>query len=205
MNWGEIKKQTLYKLFAQNSDGGIDAARARAYLPAMPQAACEGLALLCLHAKARRGRLTLDAGALSGEGGVCRCDLAEAAEDFLALETDGVYFDSGARRDRVSDYTLAGGHMLLLPKRSAGAWVIYYTAAPPAVTERTPDGEEPPLAPEAAALLPLYMASQLMKDDDAALASQYRADFERGMETLRRSRSAAGREDAEFFCASGWW
>lgn len=37
---------------------------------------------------------------------------------------------------------------------------------------------------DACILMPLYMASQLMKDDDISLATQYRNEFEAGLDNL---------------------
>lgn len=37
---------------------------------------------------------------------------------------------------------------------------------------------------DACVLMPLYMASQLMKDDDISLATQYRNEFEVGLQNL---------------------
>lgn len=37
---------------------------------------------------------------------------------------------------------------------------------------------------DACILIPLYMASQLMKDDDISLATQYRNEFEAGLDNL---------------------
>lgn len=54
------------------------------------------------------------------------------------------------------------------------------------LTESTANDEELPFADEACVLIPLYIASQLYKDDDIAQATQYRNEFEIGLQELQR-------------------
>jgi hypothetical protein len=58
------------------------------------------------------------------------------------------------------------------------------------------------LDPEVAAILPLYMASQLYKDDDNAIATVYRNEFEVAREALSQKANVSKRE--EFISESGW-
>ena len=60
-----------------------------------------------------------------------------------------------------------------------------------------------PLDPEVAVLLPLYMASQLYKDDDITLATMYRNEFEVAFSLLQRADT--GEVGGQFTCATGWW
>jgi len=55
------------------------------------------------------------------------------------------------------------------------------------ITRATPDGYEFKLDNKGVELLPLYMASQLYKDEDVGLASIYRNEFEVGREQFLRS------------------
>ena len=55
------------------------------------------------------------------------------------------------------------------------------------ITPITPDDYEFKLDSTGAELLPLYMASQLYKDEDAGLAAIYRNEFEVGREQFLRS------------------
>lgn len=48
----------------------------------------------------------------------------------------------------------------------------------------TDDDYEMTTYDEACVLIPFYIASQLYKDDDVSLATQYRNEFETGLETL---------------------
>lgn len=52
------------------------------------------------------------------------------------------------------------------------------------IDDATADDWEIPFAEEACVLIPLYIASQLYKDDDIAQATQYRNEFEAGLQEL---------------------
>ena len=58
------------------------------------------------------------------------------------------------------------------------------------------------LDPEVEALIPLYMASQLYKDDDNAIATVYRNEFEVGRDAL--SQGALIPKKEKFVTSSGW-
>ena len=49
----------------------------------------------------------------------------------------------------------------------------------------------------------MYMASQLYKDDDLAIATTYRNEFETAFERLQNRQ--AENIDTEFTSESGWW
>ena len=53
-----------------------------------------------------------------------------------------------------------------------------------AITDETADSYEIPLPEDACVLIPLYIASQLYKDDDVSQATQYRNEFEVGLQDL---------------------
>lgn len=52
------------------------------------------------------------------------------------------------------------------------------------ITDKTKDTYEIQLPPDACVLIPLYIASQLYKDDDIAQATAYRNEFEVGLQDL---------------------
>ena len=92
---------------------------------------------------------------------------------------------------------------VVLPAGVEGPLALYYNAWPAPVTAQTPDEEDLPLDPEVAVLLPLYIASQLYKDDDITLATVYRNEFEVAFSLLQRADS--GEVGGEFTSATGWW
>jgi hypothetical protein len=78
---------------------------------------------------------------------------------------------------------------------------VFYHAYPQQITKDTPDNTVLSLDPEVAVLLPLYMASQLYKEDDNGLATQWRNEFEVARAELRPSESSG---TVTFTSESGW-
>jgi hypothetical protein len=191
MTWKAITEATLQKLFAADSGGVVREDVVRAYAPGFAGAANEGISLLCLAGRPLVRSIAVRMAELPAAGRFRRLELRGAATDFRALE--GV--PPGCR--------LEGEGVLLLPEGGPAEREVRYFAYHEPITQDTPGEYEPALAPEAAVLLPLYMASQLCKDDNLSLSSQYRAEFERGLDALRRAHNARGQ--AGFECATGWW
>lgn len=83
-----------------------------------------------------------------------------------------------------SDYTLEEDGILIIDSKRKGNFIITYKAYPTKITLNTPDSYKFTQPSEMIALLPLYIASELYKDDDIALATQYRNQFEIELESL---------------------
>lgn len=115
-----------------------------------------------------------------------RIDMKEVAEDFYQLAPNEVYqeTDDDPYYIAAEQYYQEAGKYLVIPRAQAGDYTIYYRAYPGQITKDTPDAYELSIDPEVAALLPLYMASQLYKDDDNGIATSYRNEFEVGREVL---------------------
>ena len=204
MTWGEIKTITLQKMFASGGDDPLGDDLALPYLPAMPYAANEGLHLLAAAGRFLQRALTLDAG---GEpaGHMLRYDLRDITGDFYALDTEQIYLETDRGRTPADGAQAEGESILWLPAVPGGVYTVYYYAYPAPVRDNTPDKQELALPPEAAVLLPLYMASQLYKDDDAGLSALYRQEFDVGLEHLRRSAARFRGGRGAFRSATGWW
>ena len=116
------------------------------------------------------------------------------------LESGGIY-------DRAEDFSLEGDDVLVLPGDITGIYTVWYAAYPQVITGSTADSEVLDLAPEAAALLPLYIAGELYKDDDLSMATMFRNEFEDGLQKLRQSYA----DQAKSFGVgkvrntTGWW
>ena len=204
MTWGEIKTIALQKMFAYGGDDPLAQDLAEPYLPAMPHAANEGLSLLATAGRFIQRRLVM---AADGEtpGNMLRCDLREAAPDFYALDPEQIYLSSPAGHAPADTAQTEGESILWLPAVPGGEYIVYYYAYPAPLSEDTPDDQALSLPPEAEVLLPLYMASQLYKDDDPALATLYRQEFDVGLETLRRSAPRLRAGGRAFRSVTGWW
>lgn len=134
-----------------------------------------------------------------------RYDMDSLATDFFMLDETPVSFegtDKTARYLNVSEYHVEGGKILLLPSDLEGNFIIYYKAYPSEITIATPDSYVMPITPEVATLLPLYMASQLYKDDDNGIATSYRNEFEVAFNRLKNPSDGASAE--RFISESGW-
>ena len=173
MTWGEVKQAALQKLFAAR-DGVSTTQANREYMEGMSQAANEGLALLCAENLPLRRCFTVTVEA-SGPRTVPLADLA--ADFWRAGEPEAYRRREDGRLVPAGGFAFAAGR-LLIPESWRGEYEVWYDAAPPRLTDATPDSEELPVEQQAAVILPLYMASQLYKDDDSALATAYRNEFE---------------------------
>lgn len=130
-------------------------------------------------------------------------DMKEIAPDFYMIDPQGIYYEGAYQKYlQTSDFYQEGTKTLVLDRDMIGNFTIYYRAYPEQLTSLTDDTYELPIDPEVYALLPLYMASQLYKDDDNGIATAYRNEFEVGFERLVNSANLSAYE--EFTSESGW-
>lgn len=129
--------------------------------------------------------------------------MPDLVEDFYQLDIQGIFY-TGAYSDylQVSTFYQEGDKTLILPRDMIGSFTVYYLAYPPYFSAETEDEYELPLAPEVVALMPLYMASQLYKDDDNGIATSYRNEFEVAFERLKNNANKSTVK--EFTSISGW-
>ena len=159
----------------------------------MPAAANEGIALLCA-ARPLRGVAELPEGTLEA-------DLGSLAADYGGMGQPEVFCTGGGRLSRVEGWALLGGRMLQLPQGVPGRVLVGYDRTPPRLKDPKPE-DRLELAEDAAALLPLYIASQLYKDEDLGLATLYRNEFELGLDRL--TAPPPGVAGDRFVSTSGW-
>lgn len=134
-----------------------------------------------------------------------RYDLSQMLDDFYMVDNSQVIYEGDAnvaRYTATTDYFQEGFKVMLIHRDKPGNYKVYYKAYAPMITLDTPDDTELALDPEVAALLPLYMASQLYKDDDVGIATIYRNEFEVAFERLTKAVSAPSSE--KFVSVSGW-
>ena len=129
-------------------------------------------------------------------------DLKELAQDFYQLDNNEIMYRDNGYYNRCTDFYIEGKDVLVLPRDKKGTYDIYYRAYPIEITAATEDDYVLPLAPEIIPLLPLYMASQLYKDDDNGIATSYRNEFEVAFERLSNGGNVPVRE--QFVSESGW-
>lgn len=97
------------------------------------------------------------------------------------------------------DHVLYGDSELHVDSTFKGNLILKYEAYPDKIVGSTVDTYIFTMADEMVVLLPLYIASELYKDDDAALAVQYRNQFEVDLEKLN-----IFNEPEEFISHSNW-
>ena len=134
-----------------------------------------------------------------------RYDLRELADDYYMVDPEGIIYEGNREVSRymaTSDWFEEGYNILLLKRDMPGNYKIYYKAYPQEITLTTPNDTELVLYPEVAALLPLYIASQVYKDDDLAVATVYRNEFEVAFERLVKNVEAPSQE--HFVSVTGW-
>lgn len=131
-----------------------------------------------------------------------RYDLSVLAEDFYRI--DSIYYEGeNPRYIQSNEYFFEGNKYLVLNRDMPGNYIVYYKAYPPEITSATLDDYEFPIDSEMAILIPLYMASELYKDDDAGIATGYRNEFEIELERLSDMSQQAPTAE-KFESESGW-
>ena len=120
------------------------------------------------------------------------------------VQPGGVYFtDSSGRTDEYYDGTVIGDKDLILDGSETGTYRVYYYAYPVKATAETAGATDMQIDPDVASLVPLYMASQLWKEEEPGIATAYRNEFEIGRELLVRERNDGF--SSEFRNTTGWW
>lgn len=196
MTWKDIKTATLQKMYAIDTDVPLESDVTLPYIKSMPAAATEGFMLL-----ASVGGMPLKRVTVSNADGTTRFDMRTIADDFLSFAGE-LYFDGGGVHRRVVDYTTEAAHILVLPEAPVGTFTVWYNGAPQRFSAETPDSQPIELYPNAVVLLPLYIASQLYKDDDLPSSIQMRNEFEAGREALCK---LFVRTKEEIVSTRGWW
>lgn len=217
MTWYDLKLFTLQKMFAVNGDTIIKDDTTNPYLLSMPAVANEALQLLSTAGRYIKKSITIRQ-INSGDDAVYTEDVVRIVnglyqpydfrvlvDDFYLFDTDDIYFLSpDGIYGKTTDFELESESILLLDGNQTGQWTVYYNAYPEEITRETEDTKELSLHPEVAAIIPLYMASQLYKDDDIGQAVQYRNEFEvaRGI-LVENSLKQQGGKDS-FVSETGW-
>ena len=130
-----------------------------------------------------------------------RYKVTDIVEDFYSINS--IYFEGDEEKYiKTSDVYQEGDKTLVFDRENEGNYVIYYNALPVTITAGTEDDYELPLDREVEVLLPLYMASQLYKEDDIAISTQYRNEFEVAFERLKNSVPSGMAEKVK--SESGW-
>lgn len=192
VSWGDIQVEALAKMFLNKlpfTVADLPAFRTNKtyspYLARMPFVANEGLNIILSRGVGLVKRLTLtekEQVDISGVNQKLYCfDLQKTTANFKAIE--GVQVNGLP----YNNYMIKLNKYLYLDKSiytDNVVEVIYRTYVTP-ITSETPDDTILDIPYEVATILPTYMASELYKDDDLALSTVYRNQFEVELDALR--------------------
>lgn len=131
-----------------------------------------------------------------------RVNLKTTILDYYSLSPEDTKFVGiGVPYETAQSYWFEGNGVFVMDRDQPGEYYVYYNAYSPEITAATLDTYELPIDPEIAAILPLYMASQIYKEDDIAVATSYRNEFETAFERLNLIKNTEPCSEA---FESGW-
>ena len=219
MTWGECKLNALQTMFSnEGAVINVDDVN-QDYINAMPGKANEAMLQITTVGRPllKTFRITLQDGAEAAESGeeLClptveknyRIRLTDYCPQFRCIERNQLMLETADGYGRAQDWDLEGDDVLLLPGDQAGTYTVWYDAYPVEITAETPEETELELPEEAAALIPLYIAGELYKEDELALATMWRNEFEDGLVKLQMSYQASpkGGSVTRVRNTTGWW
>ena len=200
MTWYDVKLATLQKMFASDgTDISTPDEATKEYIHAMPQAANEVVEMLCTSGRYLRKSYTVDKTA----GEALSVNLNYEVPSFWRAEPLEVYKLVNDVPQLTGGVQIVGGKYLVFDKELDVEFEFFYDAKPKTFTDDTPDTQKIELPDDAAVLMPLYMASQLYKDDDITIATYYRNEFETAFDRLVNPNRNSTKE--RFICETGWW
>ena len=217
MTWGDIKLRALQTMFSnEGATINVDDSN-QDYVNAMPGKANEAMHQLAMVGRPILKQFTLRVAygaeeeqtetslTLPTVEGKYKIPLSDYLPRFRAL--DRMMLESGGVYDEAEVWDLEGDDVLVLPGMLAGVYTIWYKAYPQTIESDTPDTTEIDLPHEAAALIPLYIAGELYKEDELAMATVFRNEFEDGLEKLRQAyqESGSGFRNGYVKNTTGWW
>ncbi len=196
ITWGDVQNATLQKLFSYSSTDAKTDSNNEEYVYAMPAAASEAIALLWGDVKTK-GEITLAVEDLNGQ-----IDLFDVIPDLYSVAGLAVYsYDSEGGIWEDSDLFLVGGRWLTVSDSWYENVIIQYIEKPEIITTSTSDDYVMQCGDNRALMIPLYMASQLYKDDDISIATTYRNEFEEARTNLMNVPGGAAVDTADCL---GW-
>ena len=199
--WDELRVTVLQKMHLIEGDRVVEDDSTREHIAAMPAAYNEAVRLLSTTNRYITKYFEVSSSGLENSLVV---DLSSVVDDLFMIKPGGIYLtDKGGRTEEYYNGTVIGDKDLILDGSTAGIYRIYYYAYPVKATSETSGSEDMQIDPDVASLVPLYMASQLWKEEEPGLATAYRNEFEIGRELLVRERNDGF--SAQFRNTTGWW
>lgn len=203
--WGEIQIATIKKMFLNNAViDTTDLATMRTdkkyqtYLSAMVSEVNVGINIILSRGKKLTQRVELTTtNATSSDDEYYHYDLEDLITNFKRLNNIIVY----KGYDYVSNATSKNPKIVTILKTDFDTYSFYVSVdiKPTKITEATLDSAVVVVPEDTGHLLPLYLASELYKDDDISMSTLYRNQFEVELQSLRNED-----DELELTSVSGW-
>lgn len=204
MTWEEIQKATLDKVFSRTNYGvevSLDSADVADYVKAMPANA--NFAFIDL-AEVMPIYKSVSEEITEQVQGNRVYHVKELAPDFMRLCPDRLTIaDEYNNFYRINDYQFDGNDMIYIPGTYTGTLVIWYEALPEQINEDTPGDTTFSLSEEAQRAVPLYIASQIFKEDDISMSVQYLNEYE-NTKAMLNARAQQTQSGGDFTSVWGW-
>lgn len=224
MTYLELKIAVLQKMFAITGSEVVSDDTTRPYLASLPQAANEGIDLIVQSGRPVRASCMIhqadtlppeeeltegDGYGTTRSSGVNRYDMeALIGASYRRVDGQNVWYtDEQGNYAATTDYAVEAERWLLLPADKRGDWRVYAICIPEPVqlTATTEDDFTIPLPKECCDILPLYIASQLYKDDDISMSTIWRNEFNVALEAIAAQAAESGSGSGAFESVTGWW
>ncbi len=186
MKWGEVKTAALQKMFLSSSNPAAFDYATKNYIGMMPAAANEGLMRLAVVGK--YGPKSADIN-VSG----ATVDLRTKISDMFEPISAGIMKQVGSTWEFFDDYEMLPNFVMLMHDPEGCTLRVPYYAYPQTITENTTDDTAILLDPDGSVLLALYIASELFKEDDIGLATQWRNEFEAALGAGKSNKNLTAR------------
>ena len=191
MKWEKIQKETLNNMFR---DISLDEAKTddecKLYLDMMPNKANEMLLRVCTNYIKLPKQYELKL-----ENNNMQYNLKNIINDFYEF----VDIETNNKKLSTDKYTCENGILRIFGNDVEDKLTIKYNAYPTKITSETANDFELDVPEEVAILIPLYIASELYKDDDMQQAVFFRNQFEVSLAELRQPNIRK-----EFISTKGW-
>lgn len=219
MTWGDVKLIALQTMFSNEGPAlSVDDIN-QEYLYAMPGKANEAMQQISAvgrpilkewHVKIAEGAdeaVTDTLLILPAAEKRYKIRLSFYAPRFRCIDRGRVMLDDGDIYDVAEDWSLEGDDVLVIPGNVEGEYTVWYRAYPQTITAQTPDEEAIDMPPDAAALIPLYIAAELYKEDELAMATVLRNEYEDGLQKLQAAWQAGtmSMRAEGVRNTTGWW
>lgn len=219
MTWGDVKLIALQTMFS--NEGAVITVDDinQEYINAMPGKANEAMQQIAAvgrpilkewHIKIADGAAETETDAMLTLPAVekrYKISLSHYLPRFRCIDRGAVLLDDGVCYDVAEDWCIEGDDVLVIPGNVTGEYTVWYRAYPQTITATTPDSERIDMPEDAAVLIPLYIAAELYKEDELAMATVLRNEYEDGLQKVQAAwqSGTGGMRTERVRNTTGWW